>query len=124
MRNMPVLYAIMVAILTLPKTACPEDVSLNGSWRFAYTSSPSPAKVVERFTVAVMIRPNPQLPTDDQFAVDMRVPGYWDDQLSYVPEARWGNKVGYYGGQTLVPSGFPTVAQAGPGTLTLACRTS
>ena len=52
-------------------------VSLNGPWRFAYTNRLSRAEVVKRFTVAVMIQPNPQLPTDDQFALDMQVPGYW-----------------------------------------------
>ena len=107
MRNAPLLCAMAAAMLTLPETFHAEDISLNGSWRFAYTSRPSSAEVVERFTVAVMIRPNPQLPTDDQFALDMQVPGYWDNQLSYVPEAPWGSKVSYYGGSNAHPIRFP-----------------
>jgi len=107
MKKTPVLCAIAAAIMMLPEAACAEDISLNGPWRFAYTAGPSPAEVVERFTVAVMIRPNPQLPTDDQFAVDMLVPGYWDDQLSYLPEAPWGGNVSYYGGSNAHPIRFP-----------------
>ncbi|MCA9439458.1 MAG: hypothetical protein KC964_01530 [Candidatus Omnitrophica bacterium] len=107
MRKEWVLCVMTAAMLLLSETAGAEDIPLNGSWRFAYTSSPSRAEVVERFTVAVMIPPNPQLPTDDQFALEMQAPGYWDNQLSYIPEAPWGNKVAYYGGSNAHPIRFP-----------------
>lgn len=107
MKKAAPLCTIAAAMLMLTEPAAAEDLSLNGSWRFAYTSSAAPAKVVERFTVAVMIPPNPQLPTDDQFALDLQVPGYWDDQLSYLPEAPWGDKVSYYGGSDAHPIRFP-----------------
>lgn len=84
---------LAVGVFSLAGAA--EDISLNGPWRFAYTTSPRQAKVVERFTVAVMVEPNPQIPEADAFAVDMPVPGYWDDHLSYIPEAPWGNDVQY-----------------------------
>lgn len=72
-----------------------EEIPLNGVWRFAYTPSLKPAEVVEHTTVTVMVEPNPQMPTDEQFALAMQVPGYWDDQLPYIPEAPWGNAVVY-----------------------------
>ncbi len=99
--------ALLIGLAALPGGARADDILLNGPWRFAYTNSSSPAEVVERFTVAVMIRPNPQLPTDDQFALDMQVPGYWDNQLGYIPEAPWGNNVAYYGGSDAHPIRFP-----------------
>ena len=99
--------ALLIGVAVLPGDAGADDILLNGPWRFAYTNSSSPAEVVERFTVAVMIRPNPQLPTDDQFALDIQVPGYWDNRLSYIPEAPWGNNVSYYGGSDAHPIRFP-----------------
>ena len=107
MTNRPVICTLLVGFVVFSGGVDAEKISLNGSWQFAYTSDPSPAKVVERFTVAVMIRPNPQLPTDDQFVLDMPVPGYWDDQLCYIPEAPWGNDVAYYGGSNAHPIRFP-----------------
>ncbi len=107
MRKTLVLCVFAASMLILPAAACAEDISLNGSWRFAYTSRPLPAEVIKRFTVAVMIPPNPQLPTDDQFAIDIQIPGYWDNQLSYIPEAPWGNNVSYYGGSNAHPIRFP-----------------
>ena len=83
------------------------EFSLNGPWRFAYTSTLPYAKVVERFTVAVMIKPPPRIPDADQFALDLQVPGYWDEQLSYLPEAPWGNTVSYYDGTGSAPIRFP-----------------
>ena len=102
-----VFCTLLIGFVVLSGGVQAEDISLNGPWRFAYTNRLSRAEVVKRFNVAVMIRPNPQLPTDDQFALDMQVPGYWDNQLSYIPEAPWGNNVAYYGGSDAHPIRFP-----------------
>lgn len=83
------------------------EISLNGPWRFAYANALSRAKVAEKFTVAVMIKPPPRVPEADQFALDLQVPGYWDEQLSYIPEAPWGNNVSYYEGTGSSPIRFP-----------------
>lgn len=106
--------ALLIEVVALSGSVQAEDISLNGQWRFAYTESLSPARVVERFTVAVMIRPNPQLPTDDQFALNIQVPGYWDNQLSYIPEAPWGSNVAYYGGSDARPIRFPYFGSGRP----------
>jgi hypothetical protein len=69
--------------------------------------------VVERFTVAIMVRPQPQVPTADQFALDMEVPGYWDDHLSYIPEAPWGTDV-LYSDTNSTPIRFPYMQSGRP----------
>ena len=100
------LFAVVVALVSIG-APCTADVSLNGPWRFAYTSNLPRAKVVERFTVAVMIKPPPRIPDGDQFALDLQVPGYWDEQLGYIPEAPWGNSISYYEGTGSAPIRFP-----------------
>ena len=97
----------MVTALVSSGLFCTADVSLNGPWRFAYTSNLPRAKVVERFTVAVMIKPPPRIPDGNQFALDLQVPGYWDEQLGYIPEAPWGNSISYYEGTGSAPIRFP-----------------
>ncbi len=96
-------------LLSIAATAISQgaDLPLNGPWRFAYTSTLPRAKVVEKFTVAVMVKPPPRIPDADQFALDLQVPGYWDEQLSYLPEAPWGNSVSYYEGTGSSPIRFP-----------------
>ena len=98
---------LSTALLVSTRSSCAEDISLNGPWRFAYTSKLSPAKVIERFTVAVIIKPQPRVPKEDQFALDLEVPGYWDDQLSYLPDTPWGSNMSYYEGSNAVPIHFP-----------------
>lgn len=102
-------WLLMAVVVALASSGTPHaaDISLNGPWRFAYTSTLSRAKVVEKFTVAVMIKPPPRIPDGDQFALDLQVPGYWDEQLSYIPEAPWGNTVTYYEGTGSSPIRFP-----------------
>ena len=100
------LIKIFIATVLIIGHLQAEEVSLNGSWRFAYTKHQSKAKVNERFTVAVMVEPNPRLPVDEEFALSMEVPGYWDNQLSYIPEAPWGDQM-VYNEQASVPIRFP-----------------
>ncbi|MEI2726454.1 MAG: sugar-binding domain-containing protein [Verrucomicrobiota bacterium] len=107
MKTRLVVWALTIGVMALPEFSRAEDISLNGPWRFAYKNSLPPAKVATRFTVAVMIKPQPQMPTPDQFALDLQVPGYWDEQLSYLPEAPWGNDIAYYGGGNPQPIRFP-----------------
>lgn len=104
----------LAAALFIVFAAQAEEMSLNGSWRFAYRNNLDPADVVRRFTVAVMIPPQPEVPLDDQFAVDMPVPAYWDEELGYIPEAPWGNKVSYYGGTGVPPIHFPYYGSGRP----------
>jgi len=101
------LLLLSAAVLIAGVAVQAEEISLNGSWRFAYTRNLKPADVVRRFTVAVMIPPQPKVPLDDQFAVEMQVPGYWDEQLSYLPEAPWGDKMQYFEGTGSAPIRFP-----------------
>ncbi len=102
-----VLLATICALALAAVSSNAEVVELNGGWRFAYSSSLRRAEVVERFTVAVMIKPPPRVPADDQFALELQVPGYWDEQLSYLPEAPWGEGMAYYEGTGSAPIRFP-----------------
>ncbi len=97
--------AIGVMATAVPGRAA--DILLNGPWRFAYQTELCPARVIKRFSVAVMVEPQPQVPADDQFALELHVPGYWDDQLSYIPEAPWGNTIAYNESSNAVPIRFP-----------------
>jgi hypothetical protein len=103
---------VFALALVTAAVAASEEIPLNGAWEFAYTAKPGRAEVVEKFTVAVMIPPNPQVPEEDQFALSLQVPGYWDEQLPYLPDAPWGAKVNYYGGTGCTPIRFPFT---GPG---------
>lgn len=73
MKTRLVVWALTIGVMALPEFSRAEDISLNGPWRFAYKNSLPPAKVATRFTVAVMIKPQPQMPTPDQFALDLQV---------------------------------------------------
>ncbi len=107
MRRQVVLCAFALGLMAFPNSGLAEEISLNGPWRFAYRSSLSCADVVQRFTVAVMVKPQPEIPAADQFALDLQVPGYWDDQLGYLPAAPWGDSVAYNASLNAAPIHFP-----------------
>jgi hypothetical protein len=102
----------VVALIAAPGFA--EDMLLNGPWRFAYTNGITPATVQAQTNVSVMVDPQPLVPMDDQFALDLHVPGYWDEQLDYIPEAPWGDKISYYGGGNAHPIRFPYIGSGRP----------
>lgn len=114
MKNLRVFPYVVFATLCCLAAAHAETIPLDGSWRFAYTNNLTPAKVEVRFAVAVMIQPQPRIPAADQFALDLQAPGYWDDQLGYLPDAPWGGGMSYYEGSTVIPIRFPYLGSGRP----------
>ena len=114
MKPLPCLCALFVVLAAAALTASAEEIPLNGAWRFAYAAGLNRAAIAAPTTVSVMVEPQPLIPSEDQFAIDLEVPGYWDEQLSYMPETPWGEKISYYGGGNAFPIHFPYMHSGRP----------